>query len=174
MGECLHRLGARLPNEKSDLITPPLPQLSELVFLIRVRRNYSSLRDGRWCGGGSGGGEGDGTMLLLQSVPQDAIGRQQLQWHKTISRMQKHINLLPLVDFIGLNISIERHVKHNVDFKRGSGRGEGDSFQCSVMLLSFKSAYVAIDCPLLFKKCPQRHDGTCTEYFHDDLVCKEY
>lgn len=63
MGECLHRLGACLPNEKSDLITLPLPQLSELVFLIRVRRNYSSLWDGRWCGGGSvGGEEGDDTV----------------------------------------------------------------------------------------------------------------
>lgn len=56
MGECLQRLGARLPNEKSDLITLPLPRLSELLFLIRVRCNYSSLRHGRWCDEGVGGG----------------------------------------------------------------------------------------------------------------------
>lgn len=58
MAECLQRLGARLPNEKSDLITLPLPQLSELLFLIRVRCNYSSLRDGRWCDEGVEGVEG--------------------------------------------------------------------------------------------------------------------
>lgn len=61
MGERLQRLGARLPNEKSDLITLPLPRLSELLFLIRVRCNYSSLRHGRWCDEGVGGGGAGGS-----------------------------------------------------------------------------------------------------------------
>lgn len=52
IGECLQRLGAHLPNEKTDLITPPLPQLPEPSPPLS---NQSVLQLQLPAGGGVGG-----------------------------------------------------------------------------------------------------------------------
>lgn len=53
IGECLQRLGAHLPNEKTDLITPTSPQLPEPSPPLS---NQSVLQLQLPAGGGVGGG----------------------------------------------------------------------------------------------------------------------